>query len=50
MKTLSKCLSEGKKQKAWPLQEGPLLVHLLTFSIGLALVPTNAMYFFITIS
>jgi hypothetical protein len=39
-----------KKQKTWPLQECPLLVLLLTFGIGLALVPTNAMNFFITIS
>ncbi len=30
MKMLSKCLSEWKKQKTWPLQECPLLVLLLT--------------------
>ncbi len=32
MKTLSKCQGGGKKQKAWTLQECPLLVLLLTFA------------------
>jgi hypothetical protein len=51
MKTLSKCQGEGKKkQKAWPLQQCALHVLLLTFGIKLALVPTNAIYLFITIS